>query len=191
MIYLNDNIEVLNVEEALKVVSKQRRQYTLRYIQENDRRLSLAVYLLLCEALKKEYNIIEPPEFTFGLYGKPLLKGYSNIHFNLSHCQQAALCVVSNNPIGCDVECVPKELDMDLCRHCFNNDEIAYIVTAEHPTIAFAELWTKKEALLKLTGEGLTNNLPELFHSQYSIHNCQICTHIAPNRSYVYSIASM
>lgn len=183
MLYLNDHIEDINVADALKRVGAQRAAYALRYRQEHDRRLSLAVYLLLQEALKKEYGIREVPEFIYGPHGKPALKGHPEIHFNLSHCRQAALCVVSDRPVGCDVESVPAVLDMDLCRYCFNEEETAGILSSENPPLAFTKLWTRKEAYLKLTGEGLTDNLPRI-----SVIPHPLQTFTAPDNSYAYSV---
>ena len=51
MIYLNEDIETLDVRTALAAVSEQRRQKVLQFRQIHDQRQSLAVYLLLCEAL--------------------------------------------------------------------------------------------------------------------------------------------
>ena len=187
MIYLNEDIESINVGAALRKVSAQRAAYALRYRQERDRKLSLAVYLLLLEVLEKEYGINELPEFDFEYHGKPKIKGHSEIHFNLSHCLRAALCVIDNQPVGCDVESVPDELDMDVCRHCFNEEEIAGIVDSAQPTLAFTTLWTKKEAFLKLTGEGLTDNLPSLLTTPQA-EKVAFETHIATDNSYVYSI---
>ena len=184
MTYLNDNIESLDLPEALRRVSPQRATHALRYRHERDQRLSLAAYLLLMEGLEKEYGIKEPPEFLFGPHGKPSLKKHPHIHFNLSHCPRAALCVISHRPVGCDVECVPEALDMDLCRHCFNNQELASIFSSPSPTIAFTTLWTKKEALLKLTGQGLASGF-SILNSQSLIFN----SHIAPDHSYVYTQA--
>ena len=49
MIYLNEDIETLDVRTALAAVSEQRRQKVLQFRQIHDQRQSLAVYLLLCE----------------------------------------------------------------------------------------------------------------------------------------------
>lgn len=187
MVYLNDHIEDINVSEALLKVSKQRAEYALRYRQVQDQRLSLAAVLLLAEGLKREYGIRELPEFIYGLHGKPELRGHSDIHFNMSHCKRAALCVIDNVPVGCDVECVPKELDMDVCRYCFNESEITDILGSDAPTLTFTILWTKKEALLKLTGEGLTNDLPMLLFSP-QVRDVTFQTHVASDKSYVYTI---
>ena len=187
MVYLNDHIEELNVSEALQKVSAQRAEYALRYRQMHDQQLSLAVYMLLIEGLEREYGIKGMPEFIYGSHGKPEIKGHSDIHFNMSHCKRTALCVIDDVPIGCDVESVPKDLDMDVCRYCFNEDEITEILGSAYPTLAFTTLWTKKEAFLKLTGDGLTNDLPILLCSAQA-QEVTFQTHIASDKSYVYSI---
>lgn len=187
MIYLNDHIDSLDIEESLALVSKQRRQEALRYRQINGQRQSLAVYLLLCEALEKEYGIVERPEFSFGEHGKPFLADHADIHFNFSHCRRAVLCVVDSVPVGCDIEAVPEKLDMDLCRCCFNDEEVDAIISSPSPTIAFTELWTRKEAFLKLTGEGLTDNLPAVLAAPLA-QKASFSTHISPDHSYVYTI---
>ena len=187
MIYVNDDIEGLDLEKALEGVSPQRRDKALRFRFELDRRLSVAVYLLLCEGLEKEYGLTGLPEFVSGYHGKPALKDHPDIHFNLSHCPRAALCVIDDAPVGCDVECVPSGLDMDVCRRCFNEEELAGIAGSDDPQLAFTRLWTRKEAFLKLTGEGLTDDLPALFRSPQA-QEIGFCTYVAADRSYVYTV---
>ena len=186
-IYLNEHIEELDVERALTLVSEQRRQEALRYRRETDRRLSLSVYLLLRKALEKEYGITEPPQFNFGPHGKPMLADYPDIHFNLSHCPRAALCVVNKQPVGCDIEMVPNQLDSDLCQYCFNEAETKSILASPQPTLEFTRLWTRKEAYLKWSGEGLTANLPDLF-STHCVEDVHLESFYAQDRTYVYTI---
>lgn len=187
MLYLNDHIGELDLGKALSVVSAQRHCAALRYRQERDRRLSLAAYLLLMEGLQREYGISTPPDFIFGPHGKPLLRDYPDIHFNLSHCPRAALCVIANQPVGCDIEEVPRQLDPDLCRHCMNDRETAEILAADNPALAFISRWTQKEALLKLTGEGLTDNLPALLQSPLAA-TVSFQSLTAADNSYVYTV---
>ena len=163
MIYLNEHIADIDLTEALQKVGPLRAEYALRYHRDLDRRLSVAVILLLMEGLEREYGLSGPPVFAFGLNGKPFLADHPEIHFNLSHCPRAALCVLGNAPVGCDIEAVPDELDWDVCRHCFNEAEHHSIRTAANPLLAFTEHWTRKEAYLKWTGEGLCDDLPGLF----------------------------
>ena len=190
MIYLNENIEALDVEKSLAAVSKQRRQEALRYKQIHDRKQSLAVYLLLCEALEKEYGITEQPEFCYGAQGKPFLANHPDIHFNFSHCCRAVLCAVDKIPVGCDIESVPDHLDIELCHYCFNHEETNSILLSPNPTIAFTALWTRKEAFLKLTGDGLTNDLPHVLESPKA-QKAYFNTQFASDHSYVYTICRM
>lgn len=189
MILLNDHPQSIDLQQALADVSQQRRLKALHYHFERDQKLSLAVYLLLCEALSKQYGITDKPEFVFGPNGKPLLKDYPHINFNLSHCDYAALCVVSDEPVGCDVETVPSHLDIDLCRQCHNEKEIGHILRSDNPPLAFTTLWTQKEAFLKLTGQGLIDNLPELLQSPQA-QKVRFHTHIAPDKTYVYTVCT-
>ena len=162
MIYLNCHTKELDWEQSLFRVSPQRREQALRYVKDSDRRLSLAAYLLLLQALEEEYGISDPVDFGFGPHGKPFLKDYPHIHFNLSHCPGTALCVVSDAPVGCDIESVPPVLDEELCRWVCSDQELAQIRQSAHPALAFTRLWTRKEAFLKFTGEGLTDHLKKL-----------------------------
>ena len=162
MLYLNDHVGDIDIAASLRAVSPQRRRETLLYRRDHDRRLSLAAYMLLQEALKAEYGITRPPEFIFGPHGKPLLEAYPHIHFSLSHCSRAALCVTDRRPVGCDIETVPPTLDLGLCRRVLSARELRHVLRSASPPHAFAAWWTRKEAFLKLTGEGLTDTLSTL-----------------------------
>ena len=187
MVYINDIIHNIDVESAINHVSQQRAEYALRYRKIIDRQLSLAVCMLLMKGLKEEYGINEMPEFEYEKNGKPILKGYHNIHFNFSHCSKAAICVIDDKPVGCDVETVPEIIDMDLCRGCFNEAEQQEIFDSNKPNVAFTRLWTRKEAFLKLTGEGLNDNIPDLFEDEI-INQIKLHTFVADNCSYAFSL---
>ena len=187
MIYLNAHPEALDMNAALGRVGPQRREAALRYVREIDRKLSLAAFLLLQEALEKEYGITQPPVFSFGPHGKPFLRDYPHIHFNLSHCSCAALCVVSDAPVGCDVETVEKALDMGLCNHCCSPAEREAVLASAHPEQAFCTLWTRKEAFLKWTGEGLSDRLPDLLSSPEA-SAAHFKSYVSPDAAFVYSL---
>lgn len=187
MVSLNTHPEDLDIRLALNQVGPQRREAALRYVRESDRKLSLAVFLLLMEALEREYGITEPPVFAFGPHGKPFLRDYPHIHFNLSHCSRAALCVVGERPVGCDIETVGRTLDMDLCNHCCSPTEREAIFASPRPEEAFCALWTRKEAFLKWSGDGLNDRLPDLLSSPeaLAVHFDSV---VSPDGSFVYTI---
>ena len=183
MIYLNDHTELLDIEDALTRVSAQRREHALKFSHESGRRLSLAVYLLLMEGLQNEYGITEPPVFDYLEGGKPVINGHPEIHFNFSHSGNVALCAIDSQPVGADVE-TPRKISPSLIAYTMNDEERALIASAPESPKAFLALWTKKEAVLKLTGEGIRSDLktvlakPELYHIETITKD-----------NYVYSIA--
>ena len=189
MIYLNDDIAHFDWRAALPRLSEQRREQCLRFSHEQGRRECAAAYLLLREALEREYGITEPPLFTYGEHGKPALTATTGsgdtIHFNLSHCRVAALCVVSNCPVGCDIETVRTARE-SLVRYTMNEAEQQRITTAADPALEFTRLWTQKEAVLKLTGHGLQNDMKSVLEQ---LNGISVET-VASPRGYVYSIAS-
>lgn len=185
MIYINDSIDAFDVEAALPLLSDERRQQTLRYRYERGRKTCAAAYLLLCEGLKKEYGITEKPLFSYGPHGKPMLRDYPQIHFNFSHCRDAVVCAISERPVGVDVESVSHYKE-SVARYTMNQQEMEQILQAERPDVMFTRLWTQKEAVLKLSGEGLRDNLKEVLAE---INELDIKTVVSSDDRYVYSVA--
>lgn len=89
--------------------------------------------------------------------GKPFFK---NIEFNLAHSGEYVLIALSNKPVGIDVEIPKDDFDFNIIlKHTFSIEEITYINQSHNRKQSFLTLWTRKEALLKATGEGLTDEL--------------------------------
>lgn len=175
MIYIDEHINDFDLESALLEISDQRREQALRFKYELGRRTCVLAYLLLKRALREEYGITENPIFEYGEHGKPSIVGHPEIFFNLSHCREAVACAVSDQPIGIDVESV-RQFKESLVRYTMNEREVAQIMEAERPDVAFIRLWTMKEARLKLTGEGISNDLKtvldETAKKQYTTVEC-------------------
>lgn len=184
MIYINDQLNDIDLDAALAQLSDQRREQALRFRHEQGRRECAAAYLLLCQALEKEYGITEKPVFQYGEHGKPAIVGHPDIHFNLSHCRLATICVVSNRPVGVDVESI-REYKDSLARYTMNEEELERIAHAVNPAQEFTRLWTRKEAVLKLTGHGLQGDMKSVLTQTKDV---QIKTVVHP-RGYVYSVA--
>ncbi|MGY3053455.1 4'-phosphopantetheinyl transferase [Pedobacter sp. UYEF25] len=113
--------------------------------------------------------------------GKP---SFRNLEFNLAHSGDYVLIALSNKPIGIDVE-IPKEhFDFSvILKNTFSVEEINYINQNQNSKKSFLILWTRKEALLKATGEGLTEDLPTIsvlnntikrMDSTYNLHSFKI-----------------
>lgn len=160
-LYINDRLQDLNLDEALARLSEQRREQALRFRFEQGRRACAAAYLLLCEGLRHDYGLTELPRFEYGEHGKPVIVGHPDIHFNLSHCHEAAICAISDQPVGVDIESI-RPLKESLVNYTMNDDEVNQILTSENPALTFTSLWTMKEAVVKRSGLGLTNDLKHL-----------------------------
>ena len=186
MVYLNDDIEHFDWQAALPLLSPQRREQCLKYKHELGRKTCAAAYLLLCEALRQDYGIQEPPVFDYGEHGKPVIVGHPDIHFNLSHCREAALCAVSSQPIGVDVESIHRYSE-SLARYTMNDEEMAQILQAENPALVFTQLWTRKEAVVKLTGHGISNDMKHVLEDV----PFEIETVANADKNYVYSVATI
>ena len=82
------------------------------------------------------------------------------LDFNLSHCDAlAVLAVARRGPLGVDVERVREMKDaLALAQRHFVGDEIGRVASATGAArdAAFFTCWTRKEAVLKSTGVGLT-----------------------------------
>lgn len=186
MLYLNDHIWDFDLDEALSQLSAQRREQALRFKHEQGQRTCALAYLLLCEGLQKEYGITEKPLFEYGEHGKPVLVGHPDIHFNLSHCREAVVCYVNDQPVGIDVEAV-RDYKESLARHTMNDEEMTLISASDNPALAFTRLWTMKEAVQKLSGRGLIDDMRNILKDLPS----ELTTTISPDGRYVYSIAKL
>ena len=63
MLYIDDDIESLDWDKLITRIPQQRRGKIMSLRNERDRRLGLAAYMLLCEALAVEYGIEAMPHF--------------------------------------------------------------------------------------------------------------------------------
>ena len=158
MVYISEHIWDFDLTEALADISDQRREQALKFKHEQGQRLCVLAYQLLKQGLRKEYGITENPVFEYNEHGKPSIVGHPEIFFNLSHCKEAAVCVISDHPVGIDVESI-REYKYSLVHYTMNEAEVAEIEKAEDPAVAFIRLWTMKEASLKLIGTGISNGI--------------------------------
>lgn len=88
--------------------------------------------------------------------GKPYLKDYPNVQFNLSHSGCWGACALSETPVGVDIELV-RPLRQQVARRFFTLSEQNWL--AKRPSDEFFRLWTRKESFTKALGKGLTLQL--------------------------------
>jgi 4'-phosphopantetheinyl transferase len=109
----------------------------------------------------------EAPErvrFVYGPLGKPgLAPEHGDVCFNLAHSEGFAVCALSSGQsLGVDVEVIRPLADLEgLARNVFTPRENAALAALPEDARlrAFYTCWTRKEAFLKATGDGLARPL--------------------------------
>ncbi len=185
MLYINDDISSFDLAAALRQLPAWRREQALRHRHDTDRRLCAAAYMLLWQGLRAEYGIAEPPEFGYADGGKPFIAGRPDIHFSLSHCPAAALCAIGSEPVGADIERI-RPFKERLAERVLNAGELASVTADPRPDVAFIRLWTMKESLLKLTGEGIRRELKGVLCGC----TARFATTVNEERGYVFTICT-
>ncbi|MBO0930095.1 4'-phosphopantetheinyl transferase family protein [Fibrella aquatilis] len=108
----------------------------------------------------------QPPEqvtLELGYRGKPVWVNNGGWHMNLAHADKWVLLALAQTPVGVDLETIQPAIDYkSLMASTFSNLEQQYVVEQADPRQAFYEGWTRKEALVKATGQGITDALPQL-----------------------------
>lgn len=101
--------------------------------------------------------------FAYGPAGKPRVDPAAEIGFNLTHSRDVALCAVfGEGDVGIDVEAVRpvRALDRVVERHFSPAERDLWTALPEAERLrGFYRIWTRKEAVLKTAGVGLTRPL--------------------------------
>ena len=93
--------------------------------------------------------------------GKPFFVNYPDIFFNISHSQTALAVAFSRNEIGFDIENINRRRNsLGIAKRFFTKREIELCDRANQASSdIFLRIWTAKEAMLKLSGTGISGGL--------------------------------
>jgi 4'-phosphopantetheinyl transferase len=151
-------------------LSENERKRADRFQFDRDRNRFIVRHGLLRMILGRYLNI-EPARvaLAYEARGKPMLYGPAFMppfHFNLSHSNGLALIAGTRQAaLGVDVEHVRFVPEADqIAAKFFSPREGAMLnaIPAEQKMEAFFHCWTRKEAYLKATGEGIAEALPRI-----------------------------
>jgi 4'-phosphopantetheinyl transferase len=135
-----------------------------RFHFERDQRRFVAGRGLL-RVLLGRYLEADPASLRFGYgpQGKPFLEEYGDLRFNVSHSGGLALLAFTHGrEVGVDVERErPLPEWKDIAGRYFSAWEATELgrLPADERGAAFFRCWTRKEAFIKATGEGLSRPL--------------------------------
>jgi len=133
-----------------------------RFHFERDRRRFIAARATL-RILLGGCLAIKPDAIALGYTrnGKPFIADHAaSVHFNVSHAHERALYAISKScALGVDIEYLNRDIDYSgLAERFFTNREYAALqrIPESGRKRAFFSCWTRKEAVIKATGDGLS-----------------------------------
>ena len=171
------------IQRLLPLVSEQRRDDALRFAHRFGQFACLKSYVMLREILESK-GLSHPFLFGCNEHGRPFLIEHPEVHFNISHCKNGIAVAVSDEPVGIDIESF-RHFDEALLRKTMNDEEIELINATPEPPESFIAYWTKKEAVLKLRGTGISTDLYQVLDGM----GYRLETHIIKQKGYAWSVA--
>lgn len=196
------------IDNFRKILSQDELQKADRYKFDSDRNNYITCRAILRNILS-QYSDFSPDEIIFSYTdkGKPYLNG-NEIKFNLAHTNSyAAYAIIKEKEVGIDLEYVRRIPDaLKIASRYFSSAEINELKEISETELdrAFLNCWTRKEAFIKATGDGLSypladfsislnSDLPEILYikgklseiKEWSLYNVKV------ESDYVSSLAVM
>ena len=194
------------VERMLPLVSAQRREVALRFKFTFGRFTCLKSYVMLQQLVQEIFAETEERwlplqrrlkewngNFVYNEHDKPFMQNalgerIEGVDFSISHCKNAIAVVLSDRPVGVDVESF-RHAEEALLRRTMNPEEQADVCAAIDPAEAFTRLWTRKEAVLKLRGTGLVDDLHSVLLPNPGLPAVTLETTVNREKQYVWTLA--
>lgn len=136
-------------------------KYDVKAVGERHRQEHELGMRLLRFGLEKEYGIKTDSgsdlSILKGEHGKPCLKAFPHIHYNISHTEGLVICALGEMPLGLDVEKI-HSFKSNICRKVLSEKEQEFMETLseEKKQEYFFRYWTLKESYVKAIGCGIT-----------------------------------
>lgn len=132
-----------------------------RYIAIDAKYTFLTARIFLRKLISQKLELNSPSQVNISIAenGKPYLKDYPEFQFNMSHTKGLVIIGFAKNPIGVDVEKTERESDYEnIVKHFFSEKEkeSLFSLPKDKQERAFYVGWTRKEAFLKVSGDGLS-----------------------------------
>lgn len=174
------NITLLYVDkpfeeyEHLMKFASEERQYKIQNLKSNRlRSLSLLSHLLARNEISLALNIpFSHVELLYNQYGKPYVDK-EDYHFSISHSGSLIAFTSCNHPVGIDVQEVKDSISPAL--RFFTENEQEYVSGSLE---RFFEIWTKKEAYVKMLGSGLSTGFASFDVLSENLKDCFFTTQL-------------
>lgn len=169
-IYFGDsNFLISGNHNFVQYLSRKEIERMNKFRVSGDRNNYLIVHALLRKTLNETDPKLQSIPINYFDQKKPYLENI-DLDFNLSHSDSLFAFVVANSEalnVGIDIEVVkPFEGMRDVALQNFSGKELSYVyypgIIMEEQLMRFYEIWTRKEAFLKMIGLGLYTELTNI-----------------------------
>lgn len=159
-IYFCELPDGVTTESVISYLPTSRREELQKIKSEKNRALSAYATLLAIAVISKNSGI-DTADIQFDKleYGKPVVKNYPEIHFNLSHTDGMIVCAYASSPVGVDVE-HQRFISKQATERILTYDEFDLLEDSPETEMnsVILDIWTKKEAFTKCEGAGLLHD---------------------------------
>ncbi len=162
-------VALIHVKDLFRLLAPEEIDRALRFHFQRDHDHFVIVRGVLRILLGAYIQI--PPEqsrFQYSARGRPSLaldQADAMLDFNVSHSHELALLTFSRGrAVGIDLEYVRQDIAHEqIAEHFFSAQEVASLqaLSDNLRATAFFNCWTRKEAFIKATGEGLSRPLDQ------------------------------
>ena len=150
-----------HLQQCVELLSPDEKTRAERMYFERDRRRSAVARAILRILLARHVGLT-PAELKFNLgpHGKPYIAAAPGpLHFNVSHSAERAIYAISRDcELGVDIEYTARTITHEGIAERFfsarENTELQCLAPVDRKRAFFA-CWTRKEAVVKATGDGL------------------------------------
>ena len=175
-----------NIDFVVESFSNSYKNYVSSAKNPKAKAEKLGASLLIYDFFKEKYDRL-PPDLRKKENGKPFFEDFP-VEISISHTDSLVLCAFAEKKerrfsLGIDAEAVPpteKHPTLNrIAKKYFEAEPLAAELFADISESEFCDLftllWTKKESLVKMTGEGLSGMrsafLPDAFQKSYAIYS--------------------
>lgn len=156
ILYKNINdISINELNEFYNIIHNDKKIKINKITDKRNKYMSILGEYLLSQLLKEYCNIdYSNLIFQYNDNGKPFISNYS-IYFNISHSHEFVVCIISDKECGIDIELI-RQVPVNTIKSFASENEQKYILKKDIYKRIF-EIYTLKEAYIKMNGLNLTN----------------------------------
>ena len=126
-IYNVENLTDAEYEKWFSLMEKEKQERVSRYKDATRRKCSVAGEMLIKKHIGKALDVApEALKIAEDNNGKPFIEN-CEIHFNISHCENALTYAFSDDEIGVDIEKI-RPISLNILKRFFSEEEQKYVL---------------------------------------------------------------